>query len=69
MPVGALAFAVELLSSLPGLISAGVQVVDLIQNGQAKLKLFDAEKRDPTPAEWDELNASIAAKRKELHAS
>ena len=65
--MGALAFATQLLGSLPGLIAAGVQVMDLINNGNAKLKIFDAEKRDPTPAEWDELNASIEAKRKELH--
>ena len=67
MPVTAIAYALELLTSLPGLINAGAQVVDLIQNGQAKLKAFDAEKRDPTPEEWSDLNASIAAKRKELH--
>lgn len=64
----ALAFAMQLLSSLPSLIEAGVAVGDLISNGNAKLKAFDDEKRDPTDAEWDELNATIAAKRKELHA-
>ena len=68
MGATAIAYALELLTSLPGLINAGAQVVDLIQNGQAKLKAFDAEKRDPTDSEWKELNDSIAAKRKELHA-
>lgn len=63
----ALAFAMQLLSSLPSLIDAGVKVADLIKDGNAKLKTFEAEGRDPTDAEWDDLNASIAAKRKELH--
>ena len=64
----ALAFAVQLLSSLPGLIAAGVEVVGLIEKGNEKLKQFAAEKRDPTAAEWEELNAEIAAKRRELHS-
>ncbi len=65
--MGALAFATQLLSSLPSLIEAGVAVVDLVKNGSAKLKVFADEKRDPTDAEWAELNASIEAKRAELH--
>lgn len=63
----ALTFATTLLGSLPSLITAGIQIIDLVTSGNAKLKAFADEKRDPTPAEWDELNASIAAKRTELH--
>lgn len=66
--MGALTFAMELLGSLPGLIAGGIEVVGLIERGNASLKTFAEEKRDPTPAEWDELNAEIAAKRKELHS-
>lgn len=64
----ALAFAMQLLESLPALIDAGVKVKDLLANGNAKLQIFAAEGRDPTPEEWDDLNASIDAKRKELHS-
>ena len=64
----ALAFAMQLLTSLPGLIAGGVQVVGLIEQGNAKLKQFADEKRDPTPAEWDTLNASIDEHRKQLHS-
>lgn len=64
----ALAFATSLLSSLPGLIAGGIQIVDLVKNGVDKLNQFSEEKRDPTNEEWDTLNASIAAKRKELHS-
>jgi hypothetical protein len=65
--MGALGFATTLLGSLPSLIAGGVQVLDLIKSGNAKLSAFASEKRDPTDAEWAELNASIDAKRAELH--
>lgn len=64
----ALAFAMQLLESLPGLIQAGADVAELISNGSAKLKEFEQENRDPTDEEWEELNASIDAKRDELHS-
>lgn len=64
----ALAYAIELLTVLPNLISAGANVMQLVTDGKAKLEAMQAEKRDPTPAEWDALNAQIAALRKELHA-
>lgn len=65
--VTALSFATQLLASLPGLIAGGVEIAALIEKGNAKLKQFDDEKRDPTDAEWEEMNAEIDAKRKELH--
>lgn len=65
--MNALLFATQLLQSLPGLIAAGVEVVDLIQKGNAKLKELQAEGRDPTPEEWDDLNDSIDEKRRRLH--
>lgn len=65
--MGPLAFATQLLGALPALIQAGVAVSDLIDAGKDKLQQFQDERRDPTAAEWDELNASIAAKRELLH--
>lgn len=67
--MGALAFATQLLGALPSLMEAGVAVMDLVTKGNAKLKAFADEKRDPTAEEWDDLNASIAEKRRELHSS
>lgn len=64
----AIAYALQLVTSLPSLIKAGADVLDLLDKGKQKLQAFATEKRDPTPEEWDELNASIAAKRQQLHA-
>lgn len=65
--MSALLFATQLLQSLPGLIAAGIEVVDLIKHGNDKLKEFQAEGRDPTDEEWDALNDAIDSKRKRLH--
>ncbi len=66
--MGAAAYALSLLTELPGLISSGKQVIDLIQQGTAAMKAMQAEGRDPTSAEWDALNAQIKSLRDELHA-
>lgn len=64
----ALAYAVSLLGELPGLIAAGKDVIDLVKSGQTALQSMQDQGRDPTPAEWDALNAQIKALRDELHA-
>lgn len=64
----ALAFATELLASLPSLIAAGIQVTSLIEHGNSKLKQFEDEGRDPSDADWEELNARISTLRGELHS-
>lgn len=69
MPVTTIAYAVQLLSSLPALIQAGRDVVGVVQNGTAKLQTMQAEGRDPTQAEWDELDADIKRLQGELHSS
>lgn len=66
--MGALPFAIQLLTSLPSLIQAGVDITNLVSDSTEKLKSMQAENRDPTPAEWDELNARIKSLRGELHA-
>lgn len=65
--MNALAMALQLLNALPALIAAGVEVKDLIEDQTAKLQAMADEGRDPTPAEWDDLNAKIDALRAELH--
>ncbi len=55
----ALAYALQLLNSLPGLIEAGVDVYDMVTQANADLKKMQAEGRDPNADEWATLNAAI----------
>lgn len=64
----ALAFATTILAQLPALLQAGQDVMDLLGLSNRVLTRAQAEGNDPTPAEWDELNALIAEKRQQLHA-
>ena len=64
----ALLYATQILGILPQLIAAGSNVVDLVNHGNSALKAMQAENRDPTPTEWDELNTKIAALQAELHS-
>ncbi len=66
--LGALPYAVQLLSSLPALIKAGQDVTTLISDSTANLRAMQAENREPTAMEWAELNAKIKALQDELHA-
>lgn len=62
-----LTYALQLLGVLPSLIEAGASVVDLVQNGKAKIQQMQDENRGPTDEEWAALNDSIAKKRADLH--
>ncbi len=55
----ALAFAIEALNTLPGLISAGIDVIDLINKTSDDLKKMQDENRDPTDDEWAALNKAV----------
>lgn len=65
--MGSTTFALQLLAILPSLINAGLQVQGIITATNAKLTKMVEEKRDPTEAEWDELNAAIDELRTQLH--
>ena len=65
----ALAYALHILTALPGLIQAGVEVHGIVTKYRDRLAEMQAEGRDPTPHEWDELNAEIDRLRGELHAA
>ena len=67
MPI-ALGYAIQILGILPQLIAAGRDVTALIQQGQAVLSDAQANGREPTDADWNELNAQIKALQDELHA-
>lgn len=64
----ALLMALQLLQSLPALISAGVEVKGLIETQSAKLTDMVANSRDPSAQDWADLNAQIFALRGQLHA-
>jgi len=60
----ALDFALQLLQQLPGLIQAGVEVMDLVHGVQ---EMRDQD-RAPTAAEWDALNERIRSLQGRLHS-
>lgn len=64
----AIGYAIQLLTQLPVLIMAGQEVIGLINKGTQALEDMQATGRDPTDAEWKELNDSIAALGQRLHA-
>lgn len=64
--MGALAFALAALQAVPALIAAGNNIETFINNTATAVKTMQAENRDPTQAEWDALNAEIAALQKQL---
>lgn len=66
--MGSLEVALAVLAQLPGLISAGKDVIGLVNSTKATLETAKAEGRDPTNAEWDALNAQITDLRAQLHA-
>lgn len=60
----ALKYIDKLLEVLPGFIQAGHDASDLIAAGRNML----AEGRQPSPGEWDDLNARIGLMRGRLHS-
>lgn len=66
--MSALAYALQLLAALPQLIQAGADVMAMVTEAKDRLQNMHDEGRDPTPGEWDDLNARIDLLRGELHA-
>lgn len=65
--MNALAYALQLLTALPQLIQAGVEVTALVNKARDNLQSMSDEARAPTPDEWQELDDEIAKLRGELH--
>lgn len=59
--MGALAFALAALQAVPAIIAAGADVVGFITQTTTAVTAMQTASRDPTPAEWDALNAQIKA--------
>lgn len=64
MNTTALDFALKLLEALPQLIQAGQDATDLI----GQLKEMRDTGQDPSPGQWDDLNARIDLLRGQLHS-
>lgn len=60
MDASAIALAIAVLQSLPSLVLASQEVISLINSTVTSLKQMQAEKRDPTNAEWDAVNSIVA---------
>lgn len=61
-------FAIAVLQNLPALIAAGADVAGLVTEANGRIATAQAEKRDPTPADWDWLNGEIRSLQGRLHA-
>jgi hypothetical protein len=57
----AIAFASQVLQLLPAVIRGVQGASQAMTWGADQVKAMVAEKRDPTPAEWDALNVMTAA--------
>ncbi|CAB4223388.1 hypothetical protein UFOVP1670_37 [uncultured Caudovirales phage] len=61
-----LQYVMAFMDGIPKLIAAGTNIAAAIQEHKAKVGQMVLEKRDPTPAEWDAVNAEIQDLRSEL---
>ena len=64
----ALPYILQFLNMLPQLIATGQNVMGLVNSTTTAVQNMIAEKRDPTQAEWDALNAITNNLRAQLHA-
>lgn len=62
-----LAYVLQILAALPQLLAAGVEISAFVQKARDDVERMKDEGRDPTPQEWDALNAEIARLRAQLH--
>ena len=65
---GSIGLALEVLKVLPGFVSAGQDIAVLIQTTMSTLRLAQANKRDPSDAEWTAIHNQIDALRSALDA-
>jgi hypothetical protein len=54
-------FAAAFLKYAPLAIQAGQTALDVLEQGSAKVAAIKATGADPTQADWDDINARMAA--------
>lgn len=64
--VTALAYALAFLQALPQLVQMTAEVEELVSSTVSNLKAMQADNRDPTAGEWDNLHAIITDLRAKL---
>jgi hypothetical protein len=69
LTAAAIQFGLQLATAIPQMVQAGIDIADAYQAGATKMQQLKAEKRDPTPAEWDAINHAIDGKLEELNAA
>lgn len=63
-----IAFAIQVLTQLLGLVPAATQAWQMVQDQRNALEKMRADNRDPTPEEWAALDAITDGLRKQLHS-
>lgn len=66
---GALTLILALLDQIERLLPAGERALNGLNEVKAKVGQLKAENREPTDAEWDELNATTASLTNRLEAA
>lgn len=64
---GAFAFLAQLLPLVPDVVKGVTAAVEAWDVGTGMLRNMVDENRDPTPAEWDEINGRLGRIRSDLH--
>lgn len=54
-----LAFAIKALEAMPAVVQMTQEAISYLNSTVSSLKLMQLEGRDPTEAEWDQLNKTI----------
>lgn len=66
--MNALALAIQALQSLVTLIPVGQELATMYQGIVTKLQSLEASGADPSQADWDALDAAVAALEAQLQA-
>jgi hypothetical protein len=64
----ALAFAMNVINLMPVVLKGVSGAMEAFTAGKAVVEGMVRDDRDPTPAEWDALNAATAALQSKLHS-
>lgn len=66
--MGALEFGLLAMEIVPRIIAGASGAIQAFNNAKSVYQTLVREQRDPTPEEWDKLNAEIAALQNRLHS-
>lgn len=61
-------FIMQVMAYLPAALKGVEEARDLIEFGIGRIRAMIDEDRDPSPQDWDELNAKIDAMTEPMHS-